>query len=226
MPQKSSLTTKVYCLFYLKRQLANIQKNQYRSLFWSFFLYEKSEKITTMTTISYWFNKFKRCRTFVFDEETMGNMVNKTHDIVLADDRVKIRDRDCWHSKYVCWTRTQKNWTWKNYHRVWRNMDSSLYARRTDNLLGQFNVEWMMKLPYFGKKILLCYGDNAPNYSSAIATANYATNCGFIYPILRILPHVISWPWKYCLAESGLSMETYFTDFFDDLKAYRSGKMV
>lgn len=54
----------------------------------------------SMTTIRYWFNEFKRGRTSVFDEERPGrpievtteDMVNKIHDIVLADRRVKIRE--------------------------------------------------------------------------------------------------------------------------------------
>ena len=53
-----------------------------------------------MTTIRYWYNKFKRGRTSIFDEERPGHpikvttedMVNKIHDIVLADRRVKIRE--------------------------------------------------------------------------------------------------------------------------------------
>ena len=51
----------------------------------------------SMITIRYWFNEFKRDRTFVFDEERPGrpiemttkDMVNKINDIVLADRRVK-----------------------------------------------------------------------------------------------------------------------------------------
>ena len=54
----------------------------------------------SMTTIRYWFNEFKRGRTSVFDEERPGrpievsteDMVNKIHDVVLADRRVKIRE--------------------------------------------------------------------------------------------------------------------------------------
>ncbi|GAB1864078.1 Mos1 transposase HTH domain-containing protein [Camponotus japonicus] len=54
---------------------------------------------SSMTTIRYWFNEFKHGRTFVFDEECPGrpievttkDMVNKIHDIVLADRRVKIK---------------------------------------------------------------------------------------------------------------------------------------
>jgi len=54
----------------------------------------------SMTTNRYWFNEFKCGRTSVFDEEHPGrpievtteNMVNKIHDVVLADRRVKIRE--------------------------------------------------------------------------------------------------------------------------------------
>jgi len=53
-----------------------------------------------MTIIKYWFNEFKHGRTSVFDKERPGrpievtteDMVNKIHDIVLADRRVKIRE--------------------------------------------------------------------------------------------------------------------------------------
>ena len=56
--------------------------------------------MTFATTIRYWFNEFKRGRTFVFDEERPGrpievtteDMVKKMHDIVSADRRVKIRE--------------------------------------------------------------------------------------------------------------------------------------
>ena len=51
-------------------------------------------------TIRYWYNEFKRGWTSIFDEErldhpievTTKNMVNKIHDIVLADRRVKIKE--------------------------------------------------------------------------------------------------------------------------------------
>jgi len=54
----------------------------------------------SMTTIRYWYNEFKRRRTSIFNEErpdrpievTTEDMVNKIHDIVLADRRVKIRE--------------------------------------------------------------------------------------------------------------------------------------
>jgi len=53
---------------------------------------------TSLTTIGYWVNEFKRGRTSVFDEERPGrpievsteDMVNKIHDVVLADHGVKI----------------------------------------------------------------------------------------------------------------------------------------
>lgn len=53
-----------------------------------------------MTTIRYRLNEFKRGRTSVFDEEHPGrpievttvDMVNKIHDIVLADRLVKLRE--------------------------------------------------------------------------------------------------------------------------------------
>lgn len=54
----------------------------------------------SMTTVRYWFAEFKRGRTSVFDEERPGRpievttdeMVNKVHDIVLSDRRVKVRE--------------------------------------------------------------------------------------------------------------------------------------
>jgi len=54
----------------------------------------------SMTTIRYWYNKFKRGRTSIFDEErldhpievTTKNIVNKIHDIVLVDRQVKIKE--------------------------------------------------------------------------------------------------------------------------------------
>lgn len=50
--------------------------------------------------IAYWFKEFKRSRIYVFNEEseqlrwlqTTDVMVNRIHDIVLADFRVKIRE--------------------------------------------------------------------------------------------------------------------------------------
>ena len=95
------------CLF------ATMKKQQYRSVIRFLFLDGKTfEEIKvklhavykklapSMTTIRYWFNEFKRGRTFVFDEERPGrpievttkDMVKKIHDIVLADLRVKIRE--------------------------------------------------------------------------------------------------------------------------------------
>ena len=54
----------------------------------------------SMIIIRYWYNEFKRGRTSIFDEKRPGrpievtteDMVNKIHDIVLADRRVKIRE--------------------------------------------------------------------------------------------------------------------------------------
>ena len=54
----------------------------------------------SMTTIIYWFNGFKRSQIYVFDEGrpdssievTTDDSVNKIHNIVLADSRVKIRE--------------------------------------------------------------------------------------------------------------------------------------
>ncbi|XP_063909864.1 histone-lysine N-methyltransferase SETMAR-like [Zophobas morio] len=58
------------------------------------------DQAPSITTIRYWFNEFKRGRTSVLDEERPGRpikvtteeMVNKIHDIVLADRQVKIRE--------------------------------------------------------------------------------------------------------------------------------------
>ena len=90
-----------------------MEKEQYRSMIRFLFLDGKSceeikEKLhvvykdnaSSMTTIRYWYNKFKRGLTSIFDEErpdrpievTMEDMINKIHDIVLADRRVKIRE--------------------------------------------------------------------------------------------------------------------------------------
>lgn len=90
-----------------------MEKEQYRSVIRFLFLDGKtcaeiSEKLQavysdhapSMTTIRYWFNEFKRGRTSVFDEERPGRPVevttdekiNKVHDIVLADRRMKIRE--------------------------------------------------------------------------------------------------------------------------------------
>lgn len=90
-----------------------MEKVQYRSVIRFLFLDGKTcqeikEKLEavygnlspSMTTIRYWFNEFKRGRTSVLDEERPGRpievttdeMVDKIHDIVLADRRVKIRE--------------------------------------------------------------------------------------------------------------------------------------
>lgn len=90
-----------------------MEKEQYRSVIRFLFLDGKTcEEIKVklhavykdhaplMTTIRYWFNEFKRGRTSVFDEERPGrpievtteDMVNKIHDIVLTDCRVKIKE--------------------------------------------------------------------------------------------------------------------------------------
>src|SRR6476619_744441 len=90
-----------------------MEKEQYRSVIRFLFLDGKTceemkvklhaiykDHALSMTTIRYWFNEFKRGRTSVFDEERPGrpievtteDMVNKIHDVVLADRRVKIRE--------------------------------------------------------------------------------------------------------------------------------------
>lgn len=90
-----------------------MEKEQYRSVIRFLFLdgktcHEIDEKLKSvykdqspsMTTIRYWFNEFKRGRTSIFDEDRPGrpievtteDMVDKIHDIVLADRRVKIRE--------------------------------------------------------------------------------------------------------------------------------------
>ena len=78
---------------------------------------------TSMATIRYWFNEFKRGRTFVFDEErpdrpievTTEDMVKKIHDIVLADRRVKSREiAGIVDISTECYT---KNWAWESYRR-------------------------------------------------------------------------------------------------------------
>ena len=86
-----------------------MEKEQYRfdSCFWTGSREEIKKKLhvvykdnaPSMTTIRYWYNKFKRGRTSIFDEERPGHpievttedMVNKIHDM-LADRRVKIRE--------------------------------------------------------------------------------------------------------------------------------------
>ncbi|XP_018310413.1 putative uncharacterized protein FLJ37770, partial [Mycetomoellerius zeteki] len=54
----------------------------------------------SMTTVRYWFNEFKRGRSSVFDEERPGHpadvvteeIVEKVHDMILADRRTKVRE--------------------------------------------------------------------------------------------------------------------------------------
>ncbi|EFN60336.1 Putative uncharacterized protein FLJ37770, partial [Camponotus floridanus] len=54
----------------------------------------------SMTTVRYWFNEFKRGRTSVFDEERPGRpadvvteeIIQKVHDMILADRRTKVRE--------------------------------------------------------------------------------------------------------------------------------------
>ena len=54
---------------------------------------------TSMTSVRYWFNKFKPGRTIVFDEERLGRpadvvaveTVQKVHDMILANRRTKVR---------------------------------------------------------------------------------------------------------------------------------------
>jgi histone-lysine N-methyltransferase SETMAR len=90
-----------------------MEKEQYRSVIRFLYLDGKTceeikerlvavykDHAPSMTTIRYWFNEFKRGRTSVLDEERPGrpievttdDMVDKIHDIVLADRRVKIRE--------------------------------------------------------------------------------------------------------------------------------------
>ena len=91
--------------------VATMEKEQYRSVIRFLYLDGKTCKeikvklegvykdhASSMTTIRYWFNDFQPGRTSVFDKErpgrpievTMGDMVKKINDIVLADRRVKI----------------------------------------------------------------------------------------------------------------------------------------
>lgn len=54
----------------------------------------------SMTTVRYRFNEFKRGRTSVFDEERPGRpadvvteeIIEKVHDVILADRRTKVRE--------------------------------------------------------------------------------------------------------------------------------------
>ncbi|KAG5328140.1 SETMR methyltransferase, partial [Acromyrmex charruanus] len=88
-----------------------MEKEQYRSVIRFLFLDGKTcEEIKTkldavcgnsspsMTTVRYWFNEFKRGRSSVFDEERPGRpadvvteeIVEKVHDMILADCRTKV----------------------------------------------------------------------------------------------------------------------------------------
>lgn len=90
-----------------------MEKEQYRSIIRFLFLDGKTcEEIKakldavygdpspSMTTVRYWFNEFKRGRTSVFDEERPGRpadvvteeIIEKVHDIILADHRTKVRE--------------------------------------------------------------------------------------------------------------------------------------
>jgi len=90
-----------------------MEKEQYRSVIRFLFLDgKKCEEIKakldavygdtspSMTTVRYWFNEFKRGRTSVFDEERPGRpadvvteeIIQKVHDMILADRRTKVRE--------------------------------------------------------------------------------------------------------------------------------------
>jgi len=90
-----------------------MEKEQYRSVFRFFLLDGKSrseieERLDAvygdsspwMATVKNWFNEFQRGRTSVFVEPRPGapktatteDNVTKTHDLVLADRRLKIRE--------------------------------------------------------------------------------------------------------------------------------------
>ncbi|KYQ46149.1 Histone-lysine N-methyltransferase SETMAR [Trachymyrmex zeteki] len=90
-----------------------MEKEQYRSVIRFLFLDGKTcEEIKTkldafygnpspsMTTVRYWFNEFKRDRSSIFDEERLGcpadvvteEIVEKVHDMILADRRTKVRE--------------------------------------------------------------------------------------------------------------------------------------
>lgn len=90
-----------------------MEKEQYRSVIRFLFLDGKTcEEIKakldavygdpspSMTTVRYWFNEFKRGRTSVFDEERPGRpadvvteeIIEKVHDMILADRRTKVRE--------------------------------------------------------------------------------------------------------------------------------------
>ena len=90
-----------------------MEKEQYRSVIRFLFLDGKTyEEIKmkldavygnsspSMTTVRYWFNEFKRGRSSVFDEERPGRpadvvteeIVEKIHDMILADCRTKVHE--------------------------------------------------------------------------------------------------------------------------------------
>ncbi|KAG5322721.1 MOS1T transposase, partial [Pseudoatta argentina] len=111
------------------------KKRKYRSVIRFLFLDEKTcEEIKTkldavyrnsspsMTTVRYWFNEFKRGRSSVFDEERPGRpadvvteeIVEKDHDMILADRRTKVHEvaeacRTERHSIFFMIT-----WEWKS----------------------------------------------------------------------------------------------------------------
>jgi len=91
-----------------------MEKEQYRSVIRFLFLEGKSrseikerldavygDSSPSMATVKNWFNEFQRGHTSVFDEPHPGapktatteDNVTKIHDLVLADRRLKIRDR-------------------------------------------------------------------------------------------------------------------------------------
>ena len=93
--------------------LDKIEKEQYRSVIRFLFLDGKTcEEIKakldavygdpspSMTTVRYWFNEFKRGHTSVFDVErprrpadvVTEEIVEKVHDMILADRRTKVRE--------------------------------------------------------------------------------------------------------------------------------------
>ncbi|KAG5328141.1 SETMR methyltransferase, partial [Acromyrmex charruanus] len=89
-----------------------IEKEQYRSVIRFLFLDGKTCKeiktkldavygnSSSMTTVRYWFNEFKRGRSSVFDEERPSRpadvvteeIVEKVHDMILADRRTKVHE--------------------------------------------------------------------------------------------------------------------------------------
>ena len=90
-----------------------IEKEQYRSVIRFLFLDGRKRKeikakfdavygdlSPSMTTVRYWFNKFKRGRSSVFGEERPGRLadvvtaeiIKKAHDMILAYRRTKMRE--------------------------------------------------------------------------------------------------------------------------------------